>query len=257
MNFEIHLPTEHLRPYIKSYTIVESGQEITNRVLPDTCFALAFRIRGQISQFDGQDKRVLPSVAFSGLKKSYRLFHYATHSAAIIVLFKETMVSAFLKHPLHELFEQTVSLDHFFSLKEISWVEERLAESGNNTSRIAVIEQFLLGKIAYQQPDKLMSEAISKIHAQNGNLKIKALANELYISLDAFEKRFRKATGASPKQFSHIVKMNAVIRQYHLDPSFPDIAFDHGFYDQPHYTKEFKVFTGQTPTDFLKTARYW
>ena len=257
MRFETHSPTVLLKPFVKAYTIVESQDEIINRILPSTSFALAFRLGGQISYFKDNNKTLLPTAVFSGLKKSVRLIDYAPRSTAIIVLFNETGVSTFFKQPLHELFEQSVSLDNFFPLSEISLIEERLAESGSNASKIAVIEQFLLSKIICHNPDKLVLEAITRIYSLKGNIRMKELANSLYISQDAFEKRFRKITGATPKQFSHIIKMNTVIRQNNLSLSFLDIAFENGFYDQSHFNKDFRIFTGQTPTDFFKSASYW
>lgn len=257
MKFTSHNPTELLRPFVKAYTMIESENEVTNRVVPNTSFALAFRIRGQIAYLNDHHKTVLPTVAFSGLKKSARLINYAPHSAAVIVLFKETGASAFCKQPLHELFEQSVALDYFFPTSEISIVEERLAESGNYASILGIIEQFLLTKIIYHDPDKLVSEAIAKIYSAKGNIRMKELASGLYISQDAFEKRFRRATGATPKQFSYIIKMNTVIRQNNRTSSFLDIAFENGYYDQPHFNKDFKIFTGQTPTNFFKSATYW
>ncbi|GAA4302974.1 helix-turn-helix domain-containing protein [Compostibacter hankyongensis] len=257
MRFETYIPTEQLKPFVKAYAVIESQGEITNRVLPGTSFALAFRIRGQISYLNDNNKTVLPTVAFSGLKKSVRLINYAPHSAAIIVLFKETGASVFFKQPLHELFEQSISLDNFFSSLEISLVEERLAESESLASKITVVEEFLFSKIIHHNPDKLVSEAIAKIYSAKGNIRIKELANDLYISQDAFEKRFRKRTGATPKQFSYIVKMNAVIRQSKIDTPLLDVAFENGYYDQPHFNKDFKIFTGQAPTDFFKSASFW
>lgn len=257
MKLGTYIPTAQLRPFVKAYTVIESHDDTTNRVLPGTSFALAFRLRGQISYMNGTDKIALPPVVFSGLKKSFRLINYAPCSAAIIVLFKETGVLPFFKHPLHELFEQSISLDSFFSSSEISLVEERLAERESIKAKIVVIEAFLLSKIAYQPVDKLISEAIEKIHFVKGNIRIRELARALYISQDAFEKRFRKVTGASPKQFSHIVKMNAVIGQNSKVASILDMAFDNGYYDQPHFNKDFKKFTGQTPTDFFKSASFW
>ena len=257
MKFGTYLPAERLRPFVKAYTVIESYDEITNRVLPGTSFALAFRLRGQISYMNGTNKIALPTVTFSGLKKSCRHINYAPYSAAIIVLFKEMGVSPFFKHPLHELFEKSISLDHFFLTSEVSRVEERLAENDSLAAKIAVIEEFLLSKTMLHSPDRIVSQAIEKINAVKGNIRMKELANTLYISQDAFEKRFRKITGASPKQFSHIVKMNAVIRQNDKTASILDIAFENGFYDQPHFNKDFKNFTGQTPTDFFKSASFW
>lgn len=257
MKLETHTPTISLKPFVKAYTIIESQNEITNRILPNTSFALAFRLRGQISYLNDNNKIVLPSVVFSGLKKSVRLINYAPHSAALIVLFKETAVSAFFKQPIHELFDQSIALDNFFPLSEISLVEEHLAESKNNAAKIALIEEFLLSKIIHHDSDRLISEAVAKIHIVKGNIRMKELANGLYISQDAFEKRFRKMTGATPKQFSHIVKLNAVIRESNKTDSLLDILLENGFYDQPHFNKDFKIFTGQTPTDFFKSASYW
>ena len=257
MKFETHTPSEALKPFIKSYNFIESELGITNRILPTTSFALAFRLRGQISYINNNHATLLPTATFTGLKKSARLINYAPNSAAIIVLFKETGVAAFFQTPPQLLFDQSVALNNFFPITEISLLEHRLAEGKSTVEIIATIEQFLLSKISYSKTDQLINEAIAKIHAVNGNLKIKGLANNLYISLDAFEKRFRKSTGATPKQFSNIVKMNALIRQNTLDTSFMDLVYENGYYDQPHFNKDFKLFTGQNPKAFFKTAKFW
>lgn len=257
MKFETHFPTASLKPFIKAYVIVESQEEITNRILPGTSFALAFRFRGQISYLNDKDKTVLPAIAFSGLKKSVRLINYAPCSSAIIVLFKETGVSTWLRHPLHELFEHSVSLEEFIPLSQIALLEEQLTEDKNIASKIEIIEKFLLSKIVYPNPDRLVTEAIAKIYAVRGNIRMKKLANDLCLSQDAFEKRFRKSTGATPKQFSFIVKMNSIIRQNNPNSSFLEIAFENGYYDQSHFNKDFRIFTGQAPGDFFKTSAYW
>ena len=253
MRLEEYLPAERLRPFVKSYKIIESPGGTTNTVLPGTSLAMSFRFKGQTSY----GETALPFAAFSGLQRSARRISYATNTASVIILFREAGVSAFLKQPLHELYAQSVSLDNFFPATEILNVQERLSESNDNVSRIAIIERFLLSKLIFHHPDKLVSEAISRINAVNGNVKINDLLNDLFISKDAFEKRFRKTAGATPKQFSRIVKMNAVIRQRKTGGSFPEVVFDNGFYDQPHFNKDFKLFTGQTPTDFFKSGVFW
>lgn len=257
MNFETYIPSEALQPFVKSYTFIESEHAVTNRILPTTSFALAFRLRGQISYIHNSHTSLLPRTTFTGLKKTARLINYEANSAAIIVLFKETGVAAFFPTPPQLLFEQSVPLANFFPIAEISLLERHLAETKNTAETIALIEAFLLSKISYSKTDPLIAEAIANIHAVNGNLKIKGLANSLYISQDAFEKRFRKLTGATPKQFAHIVKLNALIRQNPSDTSFMDIVHENGYYDQPHFNKDFKVFTGQTPKEFFKSGNFW
>ena len=257
MKITDYIPTDQLRPFIKAYRIIESQDELVNRVLPNTSFTIAFRLMGQIAYINDDNKTTLPTTTFSGLRKSVRLINYAPKTTALIVLFTATGVSAFFKQPLYELFEKSISLDNFFSYSEIAITAERLAESDSNELRIATIEQFFYSKLINYKTDELVTQAIATIHYQKGLLKIKDLADSLFISQDAFEKRFRKSTGATPKQFSSIVKMKTIIQQNSTLPSFLDIALENDFYDQAHFNKSFKLFTGQTPTDFFNAASYW
>lgn len=257
MKMEEYTPTTLLRPFIKAYKIIESQDELVNRVVPDTSFAIAFRFKGQISYVTDAGKTILPAATFSGLRKSVRLINYLPQTAALIVQFEETGISAFFKQPVHELFEESISLDNFFPQSEISIVEERLAEAENSITRIAIVERFLYSKLLYNKPDMLVGDAIAKIYSSNGASKINELAKSLYISNDAFEKRFRKVVGATPKQFSSIIKIKSIIKKNPEHSSFIQIALENGYYDQSHFNKEFKLFTGQTPTDFFKSGLYW
>jgi AraC-like DNA-binding protein len=250
-------PSIHLRPFIKAYRVIESRGELLNRVLPDTCFALAFRFKGEISYVNNTHKTKLPQVTLSGLRKSVRLINYASDSSALIVSFKDTGISAFLKEPLHELFEQSTSANNFFPAQEISVIEERLASAQNNATRIALVDDFMLTKLLYRKGDALVSEAIARIYANSGLVKIHDLANGLAISRDALEKKFRRATGATPKQFSSIIRMRTVISNKSTASSFLDMALENGFYDQAHFNKEFRLFTGQTPTEFFRSDSFW
>ncbi len=252
-----YIPSEQLRPFVRGYRIIESQEGVVNRVLPDTSFALAFRFRGQISYLKGTEKAALPLATISGLRTLARLISYSPKTAAIIVALRETAAGAFLKQPLQGLFGESVPLHEFFPVSEISIIEERLAGTESNRIRVAVVEDFLRSKLNYSKADSLVENAIAKIYSTKGMVRITELADSLSISQDAFEKRFRKRTGATPKQFSNIVRMKAIILYNPSPSSFLDMALGNGFYDQAHFNKGFKNFTGQTPTDFLKSASYW
>jgi AraC-like DNA-binding protein len=98
---------------------------------------------------------------------------------------------------------------------------------------------------------------MQKIKDTNGNLRIKELATSLAISQDPFEKRFRRVIGTSPKQFSNIVRLKHVIEGYQPALSLTDTALAAGYFDQAHFIKEFKSFTGQTPKDFFQAPPAW
>ncbi|MFA5327056.1 MAG: helix-turn-helix domain-containing protein [Prolixibacteraceae bacterium] len=256
MKIEDFPPTDILKPFIKTYRIIESQEELENRVLPNTSLAIAFRFKGVNAYNTGTEKIHLPGITFSGLRKSVRLINYSKNTSTLIVLFKEYGASAFFREPLHELFEKSISLDCIIHPNELAFVEELLTEAENNSQRVAIVEQFLLRKINHFKPDSLVLAAVSKIKSAKGLLRIKELTDELYISNDAFEKRFRKAVGSTPKQFASIVRMSYLI-QHKTSERLLDIVFDAGYYDQSHFSKDFKIFTGLTPTEFYKSAAFW
>lgn len=252
-----YIPAELLKPFVRAYRIIESQDELVNRVLPGTSLTIAFRYKGQVNYLSDNDRRFIPTSTISGLRKSVRLIHYLQDTATIIVQFKETGAKAFFNEPLHELFEESVSLDAFIRQSKMAIIEEQLAEAPNNIQRIDIIERFLLSELCDHKTDKLISAAVEKIHSAKGAIKIKELADTLYISNDAFEKRFRKSVGTSPKQFSSIVRMESIAKQKLQTKHLSDLAFNAGYYDQPHFNKDFKLFTGLAPKDFFKNTGFW
>lgn len=251
------IPTEQLKPFVRTYRIIESQDELVNRVLPNTSLAIAFRCKGNVNYIRENRYDNLPISTISGIRKSVRLINYSEQTVTIVILFKEAGAKAFFKEPLHELFEESVSLDNFIPQKKIAIIEELLAEAKTNNQKIAIIEQFLLSRLHDYKPDKLISAAIAIIQSKKGVIKIKELADTLYISQDAFEKRFRKTIGSSPKQFCYVVRIKSIIDQKQDNQNLIDLAFDAGYFDQPHFNKDFKLFTGQTPSEFFKFPSFW
>lgn len=251
------LPADALKPYIKNYLVIESSNGAINRVLPDTSLVMAFRYKGNVNYtVEGIETRV-PVSTISGLRRSSRLITYSEDSAAVLVIFKEAAASVFFKLPFHELFEDSVPLYNFISRQKLSEIEEQLPAAQNNFERIKLVEQFLYAHISRANEDKLVLAAIEKMNESKGFCKIKQLADSLYISQDAFEKRFRKAAGASPKQISSIIRLRNIIAKGKQHENFSQLAYDAGYFDQAHFNKDFRLFTGQTPSDFFEAPIFW
>lgn len=230
---------------------------IRNMWGPNASLTMSFCFKGQISYLAETGKTALQFASISGLQKKIRHINYDTGTSAIIVLFKEAGLTSFFKLPLHELFGQSISLNNFFSTSEIATIQQQLLESKCNAERVFALDRFLLSKFNPQGADRIIEEAVSKIKIADGDFRIKKLAKELYISQDAFEKRFRKIIGTTPKQFSHIVKMNSIIANCKPNCNLFDVAFENGYFDQPHFNRDFKNFTGQTPSHFFHSSVYW
>jgi len=68
-----------------------------------------------------------------------------------------------------------------------------------------------------------------------------------------FQIKFRECTGVSPKRFQRIARFSSVVRECLLAKCkmYMPSAMRHGYYDQPHFIREFEEFTGKRPGDFF------
>ncbi|MGK6352679.1 helix-turn-helix domain-containing protein [Parapedobacter sp. DT-150] len=258
MTFETYPPTAPLQPYIKAFHVIEShGEPLENRVLPSTAIALAFRFGGQVADGLGSQGAMLPAASLAGLRQSARLINYLPRSGTIVALLKEGMAPALFRNPLDEIKGITLDLDGFFAASEIERVQDQLFEAQDHRMRVAVLERFLLTKLRPQEPDLVAIGAVSVIHLAKGRLSMADLADRMYLSRDAFEKRFRRAVGMSPKPFADIVRLQALIRQRNPQQSIHRLALEGGYFDQAHFNHAFRRFAGLPPREFFAQARFW
>jgi AraC-like DNA-binding protein len=250
-------PSLLLQPFIKTFRIIESDKGMVNKLLPDTALVMAFRIKGEITYTDNAEPHPIPVSVITGIRKSSRVVDYSKNTATLLVIFKEGGAAAFFKAPLHELSDTTLSLDALIPRATIQMVEEQLQEAHNDQQRIAIVENFLLSELKQLPDDGIVQQAIQLIVQAKGDIRIKNLVSALPVSRDPFEKKFRRITGTSPKQFSQIVRFRNLIETYSGKVSLTDMAYTAGYFDQAHFIKDFKAFTGQTPHDFFKLSVWW
>ena len=122
----------------------------------------------------------------------------------------------------------------------------------SDKQRIKIIEQFFLSQLKDIQTDKLIVEAVKLIYQSKGSIRIKELNEKLFISQSPFEKRFRKVVGTTPKKFASIVRFNTVLNTLGNAKSLTEICYENNFFDQAHFIKDFKQYTGDTPENFKR-----
>jgi len=246
-----YMPGYQLRPFIKSYMIIESITGMENAILPDTSIVIAFRLKGIVLDKAQAGDPNLPNLVFSGLRKQPRIINYAPDSSTFLVNFREGGASAFFDIPLHILFGQNIALDNFIPQSELMEIAEKLNSVGSSAERTGIVDQFFLGRLNESKMDRLVAKAVQMIKQECGNIRVNRLIKNLYISKDSFEKRFRKVIGSSPKQFANIIRLDNCIKRYNANKDLTEIALETGYYDQSHFIHDFKLFTGQTPHHFF------
>ena len=73
------------------------------------------------------------------------------------------------------------------------------------------------------------------------------------MSVRTFERRFIEQVGISPKLYSKLLRFNdaSLMKSMHPEKSWTSIAYECNYYDQMHLIKDFKQFSGYTPTEFF------
>lgn len=254
MSFHVLNPCDRLKPYVRRFLVQESAASERYTVLPDTSIVLGFQYKGGLSLLKNDRERIgLSPAGVTGLRKEYRIFFNAPDTGTVLVYFTETGAAHFFDFPMYELFGGSYSLRDLYPHADALSVEERLAAAAGDLERVAVVEDFLVAKLNQREEDRLVSAAIRFIKGKEGNVRIKELAEQLFISQSRFEKRFRSVVGASPKNFSSIIRFQTAIRELSASATLTEVAHRRGYFDQAHFIKDFRSFSGQTPERFLKT----
>jgi AraC-like DNA-binding protein len=252
MKFDKHFPTDQLKPYIKYFVVSENDLENEYKVFPSPGPVIGFQYKGQLSSVKDNIENKLTTAGITGITDAYKVFKNSANIGTVLVYFTETGFTHFASHPANELFNLSLSLDDIFDRKSVAEVEEKLAIATTGKNRIKIVEQFLVSRLKDIQTDKLIVEAVKLIYQSNGAIRIKELIGKLCISQSPFEKRFKKVVGTTAKKFASIVRFNSVLDNLNEAKTLTEICYENNFFDQAHFIKDFKQFTGDTPENFIR-----
>jgi len=252
MKFDKHFPTDQLKPYIKYFVVSENELENEYKVFPSSGIVIGIQYKGHLASIKENTESRLTSAGITGIADGYKIFKNSANIGTILIYFTEIGFAHFASHPANELFNLSLSLDDIFDRKSVVEVEEKLSTATTDKHRIKVVEQFLFSQLKDIETDKLIVEAVKLIYQSNGTIRIKELNEKLFISQSPFEKRFRKVVGTTAKKFASIVRFNTVLNNLNNTKSLTEICYENNFFDQAHFIKDFKQFTGDTPESFKR-----
>ena len=133
-----------------------------------------------------------------------------------------------------------------------------------STSKRAILNSdgVFIGSYGITRHFTKLSKAFSNINAVEAPVEfirqhyheaitIEQIAKISHLSVSALERRFKKHLGKTPKQFIHDVRLESA-RRLLIETNSPiaQIAYDTGFSDHSYFSKQFKTFFGELPSDF-------
>lgn len=248
-------PADALRPWVAGYSIQESdGSGAVHEVLPGLQPVLGFQYRGRMSTLLPRGEILLEASGITGLQSGKRRYRSLPGAATLLVRFHPWGAAAFMPAPMHELVDCSLGLSSLLNPSLLRLVEERLAESRENSQRIRVVESFLLALLRTRVPDGPVRKAV-RLLQDNPSLDVAGVAGQLGLGERQMERKFREWIGVGPKRFARLARFQQVLRILERNPGSLDAALEQGFYDQAHFIKDFRAFTGTTPEAWLKSLR--
>ncbi|MCQ4082825.1 helix-turn-helix domain-containing protein [Streptomyces sp. RB6PN25] len=152
--------------------------------------------------------------------------------------------------PMHELSERAVD-PHEVMGRRIDALVDALATAAGWATRFALLDA-ALERWTAEGPvvSAPVVRAWSKLARTGGALPIARLAADVGWGERQLENRFRDQIGLRPKAAARVVRLQRAMKL--LDAGRPpaQVAGVCGFYDQAHFSGEFKAMTGRTPSEF-------
>ena len=260
MKFEIKkYPVKHplLKKYIKFFwEIHEENIQLYHKLIPVRNIDLKFNLSETPHHICLNGKQdILEDVYFSGLQDHFRNAHLKLNGKADIfgICFLPEGFFPFVKIPVSEFKNQLLGTSEigFNAAKRIS---ERLKEAHDVAARLDIIENELASLLddAYYIPKKFQ-QLFNTLKQNDNSQQIAEFCQRQNIGMRKLERLYNKYIGIPAKTYGTLDRFQSSLNKllYNDYSKLSDIAYDDGYFDQMHFIKEFKRFTGNTPKCFV------
>ena len=148
------------------------------------------------------------------------------------------------------LVDQLVTFEDIFGAMGAR-LRRRVEEAENPVEKISILQHFLLQLLdrntAYIS---CLDYAIDEISNSYGTIRIRTLQESVGCSRRYLDMLFKEHVGLSPKTYARILRFQAMHRLLMQDALPIDRILHDYYFDQSHFIKDFKCFTGSTPAQY-------
>lgn len=158
----------------------------------------------------------------------------------------------FTRFSAHEIVNKIFSFSDIYGLAGRDLLE-RLSNTKSLSDKINELQNFLVKIIQLtNRNNTLIDYSVQLIKNSSGLFTIKDLEEKMGYSKRYLDMLFKEHLGISPKKYSVIVRFQSFYNLWANSDStnfYSDVLYEH-YYDQAHFIKEFKEFTGHSPKQY-------
>lgn len=262
MDYRTFPPHPELHSLVKCHWTLEipaAPDPQRQRIIPDGCLEMIFILGDDIRRYTSGNEFIIQPRAMV-LGQITRPFHVQPvgHVRSFAVRFYPYGFANFVALPIADLADKETPLALLFGEGPARELEREITLAMDTAKRIEAVERFLLAKLGdAAMVDGLVTATIEDLFSTGGSASIGALLEKNPSRRRQIERKFRKQVGLSPKQLGKVIRLQAALRML-LDRqsrSLTQVAYESEYYDQAHFIKDFKEFTGINPKEFLGDGR--
>lgn len=254
MIYDRTLPSDELHDLIDCYWTVENEETaiVPQKIIPDGYPEIIFHYgdayRINISgTWETQSKKLL-----AGQISNHFMLENTGGSGMFGIKFKPYALSRLFGIDMSQFTDKVVDLDTVLA-EEFSSLGASLLDDHSFEEKVRMSNQFFSDlNLPPDEQDKAVLEIVEKIIKENGLISVSELSNSLNIHERKLGRIFNRYVGVSPKFYSRIIRFSyifSVVQEKKM--SWGEIAQMTGFFDQSHFIKNFREFTGEEPSKYI------
>lgn len=255
MNYTEHQPMPVLADYLECVWFVSDADASpaarpVERVLPDGCIEWIFHLGAPFQRWTQAEGWQLQARSFVvGELTQFLLLQPGGPVSVMGVRFKPGGAYRFLALPLDLLTDRTISTEDVWG-PGARYLEEAVLSARTDAERTRLVEGFLVQRLLISARPRF-DAAITHIISSRGRMRMGQLADSVGWSRRQLEREFRASAGLSPKALARIIRFQNLLRLVGEGElcEWASLALESGYADQPHMVREFREFSGQSPTE--------
>ena len=251
-----YIPAPPLGDFVGLFWLYEGYRQAyeLERCLPTGTTELVINLReDRVRIYDRRDVRrfqTLPGALVCGTHSEFFVIDTAQQFAVLGVHFKPGGAFPFFKLPAGEVRNQHVALADLWGARA-GELRERLLAAATPAAKFEVLERVLLAQLARPlERHPAVDYALRQLpHARS----VAAVTADVGLSQRRFIELFDAQVGLTPKRYARVQRFQQVLRltQHQTAVDWAEVALQCGYFDQAHFSHDFKAFSGFSPAAYL------
>lgn len=223
------------------------------QTIPSGCLHLVFHRGGGLNLQSGS---LQPKNFLRGQFSTYGSLLSQGNIDMIAVIFHPLGWHPFLHCSMKDVYNSYLPMEDLED-KALNRLKSSLGSEEKVEVCMELIELFFenrLTELGY--PYKRIENAVGQL-VHSPHLDVGALAVNACWGYRQFKRVFTDYVGMGPKEYSKVIRFQRVLYllQTHPKMEMADVAYACGFYDASHLVKDFRLFSGCSPTQYLSSRR--